>query len=109
MKTKMSKEEFDEEFLTIIKDGKNNQYQAGLAGEACAIVPKLTADTTEEEELQMIYESIESLRIELGQGVLPPEVLEVLVLFFRILIGYYRNGLSARNLSKECPAKEEIA
>lgn len=106
---KMKNSENKAELLTILKDGGDKYFQAGLSGRACATFPNLTVETTEEEELQMIYESIENLRLEQGLDVHPPEVLEVLVLFCQLLADSYRKGLVERNSIEECTTEGESA
>ncbi len=98
----------DNEFLTELKKGENRFYDAGLNGETFEAFPNLTADTTAEEELQMIDNNIDKFRAENG-NISDANFRKALQLMNKIFISNYRDGIAARNLSKESSPEKESA
>jgi hypothetical protein len=98
----------DNEILAVLRNGKNAFYEAGLNGETFEAFPNLTTETTAEEELQMINNNVDKFCAEHG-NISDANFKKAAQLINKIFISSYREGLAARSLSKECPAKEESA
>ena len=84
------------EFLALVEDLASSYHKAGLDGNVLEAFPELTADTSAEDELQMINSSIEHISKELGYGILSADVVELVIKVSRYAIIDYRKGLAER-------------
>ena len=99
----------DKELLTVIRQREKQFYDIGFNGQVLKIFPNLTEKTTQDEELQMIDCWIDEY-CEMNRQCAPsPELREAMQILDKICISSYRDGLTARNLSKKCSSKKESA
>ncbi len=97
----MSKSITAEEILPIFHEGESKFYNAGLNGEAFAMFPNLTADTTAEEERQMINNEIDEFCIDHGESNPAPNLKVAMYFMIEVFVSSYREGLNQREKLKK--------
>jgi len=83
------------EFSTLLQEGEDKYYSAGLNGEKCVAFPKVTLTTTDEKISQMINDTINGFCAK-RDFILDTDLRKLSRFMSQSLINSYRKGLLER-------------